>query len=199
MRGKLFALVCALVVLSAAVGSAAALDIKPSTLQTIKIPATIAVGQIAAVVDIKPESLQKQSLGDAVTGYIELPTGFDVRDITVPTVKLCRAATGCIAAYARPTEIGDYDHDSVPDLMVKFDRARVISLIQDVTPPASIAFTISGQVFASSFRRPFGGSAEVRILGPDIPPPTSTAGAGAPATPASTLLPTPLPTPTPAP
>lgn len=28
-----------------------------------------------------------------------------------------------------PTEIGDYDHDGAPDLIVKFDRAEVISYI----------------------------------------------------------------------
>jgi rhodanese-related sulfurtransferase len=80
---------------------------------------------IIAVIDIKPDTLNLKSNGKWVTCYIELPTPYSVSDINVTTVKLNDA----IPAAPCPTGIGDFDRDGVNELMVKFARKQVESLL----------------------------------------------------------------------
>jgi len=77
-----------------------------------------------AVIDINPDTLNLKSQSDknAITAYIELPTGYDVGQIKVATVKLTVNEED-IAAQLKPTSVGDYDKDGIADLMVKFDRS----------------------------------------------------------------------------
>ena len=94
---------------------------------------------IEATVDFDPDTLNLKSKGKVVTVYIELPEGYDVEEIDISTVML----NGIVPALARPTDVGDYDSDGVPDLMVKFDRADV----QDVLEPGNeVEVTVSGQL-----------------------------------------------------
>jgi len=81
------------------------------------------VVRIPATIDIKPDSYNLGRRADCVTGYIELPEGYDVRDINVSTLLL----DGIFPARPKPTEVGDYDHDGIPDLMVKFDVSALHS------------------------------------------------------------------------
>jgi len=85
------------------------------------------VEEIPATVDIDPNTLNLRSKGKWITCYIELPEGYDVNDINVSTVMLNET----FPAELHPTEIGDYDGDDIPHLMVKFDRAEVTSYILD--------------------------------------------------------------------
>ena len=78
-----------------------------------------------ATFDIKPDTLNLDSNGEWVTCYIELPTPNSVNDIVVSTIKMCDS----VSAASKPTQIGDYDGDTVPDLMVKFDRTAVQGLL----------------------------------------------------------------------
>ncbi len=77
-------------------------------------------------VDLDPDSLNLYSTGRWVTAYIEFPEGYDVADIDVSSIML----NGTVPVDpSAPWEIGDYDDDGVPDLMVKFDRAQVTEYI----------------------------------------------------------------------
>ncbi len=78
---------------------------------------------IPATVDMKPESFNPKSKGTFVTCYIEVPD-YDVNDIDVNTVRITKInGSGVTEIYAAgPYALGDYDGDSEPDLMVKFDR-----------------------------------------------------------------------------
>lgn len=80
---------------------------------------------ISATVDIDPDTLNLKSKGKWITAYIELPGGYDVADINVSTITM----NDIVPAELRPTAIGDYDNDTVPDLMVKFNRTAVSELI----------------------------------------------------------------------
>lgn len=64
-------------------------------------------------------------MGKVVTDYIELPLGFNVSDIDPSSIRL----NGTIPALAKPTSISDYDSDDTVDLVVKFDRATVQSML----------------------------------------------------------------------
>jgi len=82
--------------------------------------------QTATTVDFDPDALNLKSRGEWVTTYIEFPEGYDVADINVSTILL----NGTIPVDAdAPVTVGDYDNDTIPDLMVKFDRAEVTAYI----------------------------------------------------------------------
>ncbi len=111
-------------------------DYDPAQIQPVTL-------NVVGSVDIKPDTLNLRSQSDknAVTAYIELPLGFDVRHISSTTVWL----DGKVKAQMLPTSIGDYDADGIQDVMVKFDRAEVIKYLLGRTGTANTAtITISG-------------------------------------------------------
>ena len=140
---------------------------------------------LPATIDIKPDSLQKRSQGQSVTAFIELPSGYSVEDIDVDTVRLCYEKEGCVTRDGAPgakPKIGDYDTDGIADLKVTFDRAAVIALVKEVTPPATVEFTVSGTIPEGVT---FEGKDTVNLVDPE-PTPTPE--------PTQTVVPTPEPT-----
>ncbi|MEM2089042.1 MAG: hypothetical protein QXF52_10305 [Thermoproteota archaeon] len=113
---------------------------------------------IPAKIDFKPDTLNMKSKADenAVTVYIELPAGYDVNNIDVTTVKLF-TAKGNVSAQTSPIEIGDYDNDGTPDLMVKFPRQEVIKIVD---AGDQIPVTIRGEVSGN----PFEGTDTIKVL-----------------------------------
>ena len=104
-------------------------------------------------VNINPDTLNLQSNGEWITAYIELPEDYDVVDIDVSTILL----ENTVSAEANPTEIGDYDDDGIPDLMVKFDR----SVVQDILEVRDeVEITVTGEVAGTQF----GGSDTIRVI-----------------------------------
>ena len=99
-----------------------------------------------ATIDFKPDTLNLKSKGSVVTVYIyiELPPGYDVSQIDISSIRL----NGTITALAEPTEISDYDGNSIPDLMVKFDRAAVQSVL---AVGEQVQITITGEVGGIAF------------------------------------------------
>jgi hypothetical protein len=191
------------VALAAVIGSAAHLTVRGGTIQVFSFP--VDLGPIPATVDIKPESLQKKSRGAPVTAFIQLPSGSDASNIQPDSVRLCLGADPCPASGVAPDgaggakpKVGDHDGDGIPDLKVTFDRAAVIALVADVTPPATLSFTISGIVDPPNLI--FAGSDTVKLVDPHSPPAPEPAPAPE-ATPAPepSATPEPEPTPTPAP
>jgi hypothetical protein len=108
---------------------------------------------IPATIDIDPDTLNLKSKGKWITAYIELPEGYDVNDIDISTVLLNDA----VSAESQPTEIGDYDSDSVADLMLKFDRAEVATLLEQAD---EVELTVTGEVAGTSFE----GSDTIRVM-----------------------------------
>lgn len=101
---------------------------------------------ILANIDFHPDSLNLKSQGKWVTVYIELPIGhgYDISQIDISSIKL----NNTVNALERLTEIGDYDNDGIPDLMVKFDRSEV----QEILPgEAQTEIIMSGQVEGITF------------------------------------------------
>ncbi len=85
----------------------------------------LAIQKIVSTIDFDPNTLDQNSKGAWVTVYIELPYGYSVNDINVPSILL----EGSLPAEPKPYNIGDYDKDGIPDLMVKFRRSNVIDLL----------------------------------------------------------------------
>ena len=95
-----------------------------------------------ATIDIDPDTLNLKCKGNWITCYIELSEGHDVNQIDVNTVTLSVEGATPIEAALSPTEVGDYDSDDIPDLMVKFDRGAV----QAVVTPGSVEMTVTGSL-----------------------------------------------------
>jgi hypothetical protein len=131
---------------------ASTLVVAPATLGISLLQVT-PPSPILATVDIKPESLQKRSQGPSMLAFIELPTGFDVAEIAITTVRICLATDPCGNGGVPATnpKVGVADGDGVPDLKVQFDRASVIALVARIPAPAVVTFTVSGFVGGSTF------------------------------------------------
>jgi predicted secreted protein len=99
----------------------------------------LAPEEVTATVDIDPNTLNLKSKGQWITCYIELPKGYDVHDINITSIKL----NDTISVVSKPTNIGDYNHNGVPDLMVKFDREAASNLILANWKPNSRSETIT--------------------------------------------------------
>jgi hypothetical protein len=97
---------------------------------------------VVATIDIDPDTLNIKSKGNWITCYIELPEGYDGNQIDVNTVILSVEGATPIAAELSPTEVGDYDNDTIPDLMVKLDRGAV----QSVAGEGSVEMTVGGSL-----------------------------------------------------
>lgn len=121
------------------------------------------VSLIPATIDVDPDTLNLKSNGEWVTGYIELPKGYNVSNIDVNSILL----NGTIPVNMEaPKNVGDYDLDSVPDLMVKFDRATIIQWLDttdcsvDTGKYCEINLTITGTVAGTQFS----GTDKIKIL-----------------------------------
>ena len=104
---------------------------------------------LEAEIDIDPDSLNIKSKGRWITGYIELPEGYDPADIDVSTLKISKVdnTDTTIQAEYWPFEIDDYDNDGIPDLMVKFDRLLLTDLLLDlVEPPSHVELIVTGEL-----------------------------------------------------
>jgi len=109
---------------------------KPVPSFTRKDSATVVVTGVpdfvVATVEIGPETLNLKSNGKFITAYLELPEGFDVANIALDSVAITAVDSVDITPIGiepKPTEIGDFDNDGVPDLMVKFSRSAVQQVV----------------------------------------------------------------------
>ena len=118
-------------------------------------------GSLPATVDITPHYLSLRSKGERITAYIELPEGYNVADINVSSITL----NDTILAEAGPISIGDYDYDTISDLMVKFNRASVIQYIINVIAApenfGTVTLTVKGKLIDNT---PFEGSYTIKIV-----------------------------------
>jgi hypothetical protein len=93
---------------------------------------------IAIELDFDPDVLNLARQGRTVTAYIELSEEFDVGQINVSSILL----NASVPALSNPVEIGDYNEDGIPDLMVKFSMQQVSELLE----PGEQVITLSGQL-----------------------------------------------------
>ena len=107
---------------------------------SIHLPQT----NITATIDFDPNTLNKKSKGTWVVVYIELPSGYNVSDINISSVRF----EGIIPAESWPYAVGDYDKDGIPDLMVKFNRNDVINILPNGD---NIPVHVTGTVGSTTF------------------------------------------------
>src|SRR2546422_1904971 len=104
---------------------------------------------VTAKIDFDPDALNPASHGRWVTVYIELPAGYDPRDIEPASVRLNDTLAPVLDpkyGFVSGTSgyITDHDGDGIEERMVKFDRAAVIALLPPGTYPIRIAGRLVG-------------------------------------------------------
>jgi len=109
---------------------------------------------IPTFVDFDPDTLNLKSKGQWVTSYIELPADYDINTIDLESIRL----NDQIPITPEPTEIGDYDENGIPDLMVKFDRLDVQSILE---VGDEVKIMITGKLING---KPFEGSDIIRVI-----------------------------------
>ncbi|MEW6593051.1 MAG: hypothetical protein AB1305_05190, partial [Candidatus Hadarchaeota archaeon] len=116
---------------------------------------------IPAAVDIDPDTLNLKGNGRWITAYIELPQGYDVRNVDISSIKLNNAVaseSGQSYGFVKDPEIRDRNGNGLPELMVKFDRAAV----QALASVGDVKLTVTGKWHAVLFE----GSDNIRVIDP---------------------------------
>ena len=89
-----------------------------------------------------------------VTTYIELPVDYNTNNINLESIRL----NGQISIESKPIEINDYDKNGIFDLIVKFNRSIVQSILKI---GENIEITITGKFVDG---RLFQGSDIIRVI-----------------------------------
>ena len=123
----------------------------------LRLTGTEIIPIIPGFIDFNPDTFNLKSRGKYVTVYIELSRGFDIGDINLESVRL----NGEVRAESKPTEVGDYDDNGIPDLMIKFDRAAIQAILEE---GEEIEITITGKLTDG---RLFQGSDIIKVISRD--------------------------------
>jgi YVTN family beta-propeller protein len=129
---------------------------------TILNASSVPAGPLSADVIVDPQTLNLDSKGRFVTGYIELPTAYFPSEIDETTVRL----NDVLPAVLGKCEIVDNDLDGIEELVVKFDRVLFQSIISE---GEYVPVTISGLARG----RAFAGTDTIRVIRPTVTHPTS--------------------------
>jgi parallel beta-helix repeat protein len=116
---------------------------------------------LITTVDIYPKILVLKDKGRIVTAYIELPKNYEITDINISSILLMGTIPMDVET---PTEIGDHNNNTIPDLMINFDRTAVYQLIpsKGITC-GNITLTVSGSLIDGT---PFEGSNKILVRMP---------------------------------
>ena len=85
-------------------------------------------GAIPATIDITPDTINLKSQGRNITCYIKLLAEYDVHDIDIYSVTI-ESEGFSVQAEILPADVGDFDGDEIPDLMIKFNRDAVNGIL----------------------------------------------------------------------
>ncbi len=106
-------------------------------------------GHVSAPVPIKfdfdPNTVNLNSSGNWVTGYMQPPAPWTAGDIDIGSVRVNSLIS---ASPGAPTAIGDHDGDGTSDLMLKFDRVAV-ELALDAG--GAVPVIVTGRVGSEAF------------------------------------------------
>ena len=129
----------------------------------VDVPVLFHVGTIdAAYTDADPNTLNVASNGKWMTVYVELPPEYDPAQVLVETVKI----NGVVPAEASPfSNDGDYNNNGIPDLMFKFDRTALATVLGS---GENVELTVTGEVEDTTW---FVATDYIRVINPTMKAP----------------------------
>ena len=107
--------------------------------------------------DVDPNTLNLGSQGNFVTAHIELSPGHDPANIDLSSLRF----NAFVAASTEIWEIGDWNLNGVPDLMVKFPRDQVDAVLSEGD---HVLVTITGTIYEQTFI----GTTRIRVIRPHL-------------------------------
>ncbi|UCG69615.1 MAG: exo-alpha-sialidase [Thermoplasmata archaeon] len=118
-----------------------------------------------STIDIDPNTLNLKSKGKWITCYIELPPGYDVKDINASTILLEDSLPPILDlkygfVKSESSYIIDHDGDGILERMVKFDRSDV----QDILSPGIYNLKVYGKLLEGTTFE--GYSDEISVIDP---------------------------------
>jgi len=108
---------------------------------------------VTGYIRIEPSVVNLAGRGKWISCYIELPIEYDVSEIDIGSLMLQKS----LNAEWQPSEIGDYDSNGIPDLMVKFNRQEVAVALE----PEVQMVHLTGQLFDGT---PLDGLDLIRVI-----------------------------------
>jgi len=132
---------------------------------TVKTSATFTPElETETLIDIDPDTLNRNGKGNWITAYITLPDGFDVADIDPASIQITSLlGASCDPNYVQfadlsfTPQVGDRDEDGIQDLTVKFDRQLLLmNICLD-----DVAITVEGDLSTGDH---FIGSDQIRVI-----------------------------------
>jgi hypothetical protein len=95
---------------------------------------------IVGYLDLEPDVINLKSNGKYVTGYLELPSGYSLNDVFVPSIKLndCVYVETCFKAHI---DDGYGDSNGANKLMMKFQKDR---FLETLVPGDEVTVHIDG-------------------------------------------------------
>jgi len=125
----------------------------------IVVPLTLHVREIDLDwFDIDPNTLNLSSNGTKVRGALQLPPGYDPRQVVISSVSLY----GVLFADPAPIEFADENGDGVDELILHFDRAAFQSLVPEGD---QVPVTVTGEVADTVW---FKGTDTIRAIRPTV-------------------------------
>jgi len=129
---------------------------------------------VPAIIDFDPDTFNLKvcencTYGEWVTVYIELPNGYDVRNIELDSIKLI-TLWGSVSPEKNPkygfvsneeSYIVDHDHDGVLERMVKFNRTEVAGILR---VGDSVSVVVRGKVIYNGESLNFVGVDIIRVI-----------------------------------
>jgi hypothetical protein len=117
----------------------------------------------ATDVAVEPETLNRASLGNWVTAFVELPIEHDPTDVVLESVRILETVPADPSFPALDPEDGDFNNNGIADLRFKFDRTLFIEAL-----PANedtVEVTVTGDIGVSAM---FVATDAMRIVRPQI-------------------------------
>jgi len=113
-----------------------------------------------ATVAIVPNTLNLGNMARYVTAFIEFPEGYNLSDVNASSVMM----NNTVSVAPETTSIGDYDNNTIPDLMVEFNRTAVSEFIlSEGLTTGNVTLTVTGKLNNGN---PFQGGAVIRVRMP---------------------------------
>ncbi len=112
----------------------------------------------AAYTEVDPNTLNLASNGKFVTGYVELPSGYDPADVVLETVML----NDQVPALVDKSNLGDFNSNGVPDWAFKFDRSAVEGILGEGD---SVTVVITGEILHTAY---FWAEDMIRVINPHL-------------------------------
>ncbi|MGB9721400.1 MAG: T9SS type A sorting domain-containing protein [bacterium] len=114
-----------------------------------------------AEIEIKPSVLNLKSQGRWITCFVELPSNFSPSDIDLSQTYL-QYKWFVVNPDTTHYQIGDYNNNGIPDLMLKFSRDSVIYTLGNINTPCDVHLTL---VTALLNEKEFTGFDSIKIIG----------------------------------